>query len=175
MTRRQAGDGGRKGATNGSRIRALATSELAAPETFPGSSLNALCAIDMLARTFTATVDVFRAAVFVTDIDGHVLHLNPSAVRISGSSPDLARGRHIADLLYTPLNAELRDQQVLLETARRQGHATVRLAIPITTYRGEMQLIDYHAIALTDDAGELIGGLFIASDFHHGEAISETA
>jgi PAS domain S-box-containing protein len=123
---------------------------------------------------FAATVDVFPATVFVTDIEGHALHLNPAAVRISGSSPDLARGRHIADQLYTPLNAELRDQRALLETARRQGHATARLAIPITTYRGEMQLIDYHAIPLTDDAGDLIGGLFIANDFRQPEAISET-
>lgn len=175
METRQAGGSKRSGAAIGSRIRALATSALASPDAFPGPSLTALCAIDMLARTFAATVDVFRAAVFVTDIEGRVLHLNPAAVRISGSSPDLACGRHIADLLYTPLNTELRDQRGLLETALRQGHATVRLAIPITTFRGEMQLIDYHAIPLTDDAGDLIGGLFIANDFRHNEAISETA
>ena len=174
MESKQAGGGKRSGAARGGRVRALATPDLAALDRLPDPSLNELCAIDMLTRTFAATVDVFRAAVFVTDIEGLVLHLNPAAVRISGSSPDLARGRHIADLLYTPLNAELRDQHGLLETARRQGHATVRLAIPITTYRGEMQLIDYHAIPLTDDAGELIGGLFIASDFRHAESISET-
>lgn len=174
MESKQTGGVKRNGAVKGRRIRALAASDFATPDRLPEPSLNALCAIDMLTRTFAATVDVFRAAVFITDIEGLVLHLNPAAVRISGSSPDLACGRHIADLLYTPLNAELRDQRGLLETARRQGHATVRLAIPITTYRGEMQLIDYHAIPLTDDAGELIGGLFIASDIRHAETISET-
>jgi len=161
-------------ASGGRRLRTLTPADLHAGNNVPAPSLITLCALDILTRALTAAVDVFRAAVFITDVDGHVLHLNPAAVRISGSSPDLARGRHIADLLYTPLNTELRDQRGLLESARRQGHATVRLAIPITTYRGEMQLIDYHAVPLTDDDGALIGGLFIASDFHQrDEAIGE--
>ena len=159
----------------GRRLRTLTPADLPAGNDGAAPSLVTLCALDILTRTLTAAVDVFRAAVFITDVEGHVLHLNPAAVRISGSSPDLARGRHIADLLYTPLNTELRDQRALLESARRQGHATVRLAIPITTYRGEMQLIDYHATPLTDDDGALIGGLFIASDFHQrDEAVEET-
>ena len=145
----------------GRRLRTLTPADLPAGNDGSAPSLVTLCALDILTR--------------ITDVEGHVLHLNPAAVRISGSSPDLARGRHIADLLYTPLNTELRDQRALLESARHQGHATVRLAIPITTYRGEMQLIDYHATPLTDDDGALIGGLFIASDFHQrDEAVEET-
>lgn len=162
-------------AAGGHRLRAFMPSAVDAGNGMPGPSLIALGAVEILTRALTAAVDVFRAAVFITDIDGRVLHLNPAAVRISGSSPDLARGRHIADLLYTPLNAELRNQRGLLESAQRQGHATVRMAIPITTYRGEMQLIDYHAIPLTDDADDLIGGLFIASDYRQpDEAVGET-
>lgn len=162
-------------AAGGHRLRTFVP---VAPDTGkapPAPSLIALCAVDILTQVLTSAVDVFRAAVFITDVDGRVLHLNPAAVRISGSSPDLARGRHIADLLYTPLNTELRNQRGLLETAQRKGHATVRMAIPITTYRGEMQLIDYHAIPLTDEEGDLIGGLFIASDYRQiDEVIGET-
>lgn len=157
------------------RLRAFMPAERGAGNDLPGPSLISLCAVEILTRALTTAVDVFRAAVFITDIDGRVLCLNPAAVRISGSSPDLARGRHIADLLYTPLNAELRDQRGLLESAQRRGHATVRMAIPITTYRGELQLIDYHAIPLTDDADDLIGGLFIASDCcQSDEVVGET-
>ena len=122
-------------------------------------------ALAMIGHAFCRIVDASPRATFVTDVPGHVVHLNDAAEKLCGSPRCSAIGRHVADLLYTPLDTELRSHRSMLELALFQGIAANRSAVPVTLGGGHMQLVDYHLTPLTDGEGHLTGGLLIATEF----------
>lgn len=117
-------------------------------------------------ETFSKLADCYEEAAFVTDPAGRVQYMNAAGEALAGKSVLAGETRHIADLLYTPLNTELRDHRVLLISALEQGQAAVRKGVPVTSARGDVRLVDYQALPLIDSNDELIGGLLVVHNFY---------
>lgn len=135
------------------------------------NGLDDIASAGILCAALVNLVQTLSKAVFITDEHGTVIFLNRTAEKLAATTLASARRMRIGDLLYTPVDLELRRYSELLRVAVRKGRSTTRSIVSVTTGDGENQLIDYEAIPLVDDAFRLIGGILIASNCSHLTAV----
>lgn len=122
--------------------------------------------ISILCETFGGVAGALGDAVFVTDENGAIVFVNRAAEVMTGTDLVAAQMLHIGDLLFMPLDSELRHYNDLLRCGLDDGLLISRSGLPITTRRGDIKYFDFRVCPLIDDDSSLYGSVLIASDFY---------
>ena len=133
-----------------------------AAENAAATAFDGVVGLGLAENALDEFIDSLDVAVFITDVQGQIVKQNTAAGQFTDFALQPTSAIHIADVLYTPLNDDLREIESTLRDIVVAGHAARRLGLPIALSSGELAVIDYDLRPLLNHEQELIGGVVIA-------------
>ncbi len=106
-------------------------------------------------------------AIVTTDVDGHLVYLNPAAEKLLGVDQARVLGKPLEDVVAL---VDQNDRKLLYEPVREAvngapgSHALSRRAVLVGKSSGEERAIELAASPLRDDAGDLAGAVILLHD-----------
>jgi len=116
-------------------------------------------------RRFRDMIDAVPAAVYTTDAEGCLTHVNPAAVTFSGRTPELGKDRWcVSWKLFRADGSPLPHEESPLAIAIKEGRAVRGEEIIAERPDGERRWVEPYPTRLRDADGRVVGGINMLVD-----------